>query len=325
MHLEDARRALHTYESLGDEGVSRSEIDRRCARGELVKLHPGRFVEAELIARLFPEQRHLLRIAAVLDAGRGSSAAISHVSAAVLHGLPVPRHPLDKVHRSGRTMRGTTSGEGPVATHDVHVPDEDRCDLDGVPVTTLARTVLDVARSCRAETAMAVADAAFRRVAHSGRTYDTEAAERFRDDLKARVLDLAGGRGVVAARRVVSVADGRADRPGESITRLYLLRLGFRRIRLQVPVRGPQGTDLACDIGVDDVPAFLEFDGVAKYVDPDMTRGRSVREVVTAEKEREDWIRAVTGRPIVHVMWPDIASPAALAALLWRHGIRPPR
>lgn len=325
MELHDARLALRTVESFADEGIGRAEIARRCERGELLKLHAGRWVDAEAFDALYPEHRHLMRIAAVLDLGRGSRAVFSHVSAAVLHQLPVPRHPLDKVHRSGPTLRGSAIAPGLLATHDVEVADDDVCLIEGIPTTSLARTVLDIARSCRAETALSVADAALHRVAACRRAYDTEAAERFRQDLHARLLGLAGGRGVVAARRIVALADGRADRPGESITRLYLTRLGFSDFRLQVPVPGPHGTDYACDIGVEDIPALIEFDGVAKYVDPEMTAGRSAREIVTAEKEREDWIRAVTGRPLVHVMWPDIASPASLAALLRRHSIRPRR
>ncbi|MFJ6651235.1 hypothetical protein ACIQLJ_00395 [Microbacterium sp. NPDC091313] len=325
MEWDRIRLELHTVESFAAEGMSRAEIGRRCESGELLKLHPGRWVHAARFARLHPEQRHLLRIAAVSDASRGSRSVFSHVSAAALHDLPVPRHPLDKVHRSGLTLRGTTAASGLVATHDVEVPEGDVCLIDGLRVTSLPRTILDVARSCRPETALSVADAAFRRVAAGRRTYDEEAAERLRRELEVRILDLAGGRGVVAARRIVALADGRADRPGESITRLYLARLGFRDLRLQSPVPGPHGTVYACDIGVEEVPAFVEFDGVGKYVDESMTAGRSPREIVAAEKEREDWIRAVTGRPVVRVMWPDIASPASLAAILRRHGIRSPR
>lgn len=325
MDLDAARAAVRSAESFGAEGVGRAEIGRRCERGELIKLHPGRWANAAAYAALHPEQKHLVRIAAALDAGRGSAAVLSHVSAAVLHGLPVPRHPLDKVHRSGRTTRGTVAGTALVASHDVDVPEADVCVIDGVRATTLTRTVIDIARSCRPATALSVADAVFRRVAMGRRSYDVDTAERLRAELGRRLHAIAGGRGVVAARRIVGFADGRADRPGESITRLFLRQLGFTRFRLQVPVPGPRGITFASDIAVDDIPALVEFDGVAKYVDPDMTRGQSVREVVTAEKEREDWVRAVTGRPVVRVMWPDIASPAALAALLRRHGIRAPR
>jgi len=79
------------------------------------------------------------------------------------------------------------------------------------------------------------------------------------------------------------------------------------------------------DIGLEDVPAWYEFDGVRKYIDPGMTGGRSVRAVVSAEKEREDWVRATTGRSVVRAMTPDIATTATLAALLRWHGVRAPR
>ncbi len=66
-----------------------------------------------------------------------------------------------------------------------------------------------------------------------------------------------------------------------------------------------------------------EFDGTVKYTDAAMLAGRDARDVLMAEKRREDWIRATTGRRLARWQWADIASAAALERHLEALGIRP--
>lgn len=80
-------------------------------------------------------------MAAALDAGRG--AAVSHVAAAALWGLPG----FGTEHLHVSRPRETTSRTSRLAT--VHeprlLPDRHRTLLEGIPVTTVARTVFDLA------------------------------------------------------------------------------------------------------------------------------------------------------------------------------------
>lgn len=105
---------------------------------------------------------------------------------------------------------------------------------------------------------------------------------------------------------------------------MQLHRLGFRRVTLQVPVRGPAGQEYRVDFGLEDVRALGEFDGEIKYTDATMRGGLTIQEVVLAEKRREDWIRGVTQRSLVRWEYPHIARPELLGRRLAEFGISPP-
>ncbi|MBD8219452.1 hypothetical protein IFU40_12495 [Microbacterium sp. CFBP 13617] len=226
-----------------------------------------------------PADRHRFAILAAVRRARDAGGVVSHLSAAVLHGLPLYRFRGGPVHAmvprsahppSGRALRRHTGALDP---QDVVV-------VDGIRCTSLGRE---------------------------------------------RVVSARGRRGVREAAWVIEFADGRAELPGESVSRLQLHRLGFRDIDLQVAVEGPRGSAYFVDIALRDVRTFWEFDGEVKYRDPSLRRGRSVEDVVLDEKRREDWIRGVTQWRLCRGGFADIASPEALAARLAAFGVRPPR
>jgi GNAT superfamily N-acetyltransferase len=204
---------------------------------------------------------------------------------------------------------------------------EDVTVVQGLRCTTLARTVVDLVGTLPVEAAISVADAALRIVAWdpATRRYDDTAAERWRNELLERLATRAGHRGIGQARWVVQFADGRAQRPGESISRLYLHWLGFAPPRLQVPVPGPGGRTWWLDFGLDDIPVWGEFDGERKYLDPTMLAGKTAGRAVLDEKWREDYIRGSTRRAVLR--WGDahISTPAALARRLTEFAVELPR
>ena len=146
----------------------------------------------------------------------------------------------------------------------------------------------------------------------------------WRSRLRERIARHPGARGIRQARWVVDFADGRAELPGESVSRLYLVDLGFSPPRLQVPFAGPAGRIYRIDFGLDDVQTWGEFDGVGKYFDPQMLRERSSREALRAEKEREDWIRGRSQWRFARWGSQHISSAAALGSRLRSFGITPP-
>ena len=166
----------------------------------------------------------------------------------------------------------TTPGRGMtmsdlVARHARVTPDEVVI-VDGIRVTSPARTVIDVARTLPFEQAVAVADAALH-----GEILTA-------DELEAALRRAGGARGLPAARRVVAFADGAADGPGESISRVRLARAGLPRPELQHVVRVATG----------------RFIAQVDFWWPD---------VVYREKRREDAVRA-TGAPVVRWDWRDL-------------------
>jgi hypothetical protein len=203
------------------------------------------------------------------------------------------------------------------------VPDEEIVTIRGLRSTSLARTVADVARTASFERGVVIADAALRSLCVGGPgSYDADQADAFRETVLGIVARFSHGR--KRAEGVLAFADGRSQLPGESISRIRLAELGFRWIRLQVAVAGPDGPYFV-DFALDDpgANAFGEFDGAVKYVDPAMLAGRSGAQALDEEKQREDWIRGRTQRRFARWGWPHIDTASALGRRLAAFGIRP--
>lgn len=115
-----------------DAGVTDKAMERRLASGHLVRLHRGVYAVGH--AQLRPEGRWL---AAVLAVGRG--AALSHRSAAALHGIRDGDGAIDVTTTRRAAVRGV------VAHRTTRLAAEDLTTRRGVPVTTLARTLVDLA------------------------------------------------------------------------------------------------------------------------------------------------------------------------------------
>lgn len=324
MHIEDSRAAISTRQFLLQSGMSESRLKRALRRGELRRLRPGSFVRTDVWDAEFSEGRHLLEVVAA-DADRKSGDAVfSHLSAAALHGLPLFRAVPAHVHMSGGRTDAVARPRAGVARHGVEVPESDRALIDGIPCTSAERTVYDVIRTESRETALALADAAMRVVAwdERARKYDHESADAWRGGLLERIARAPGARGIRQARWIARLADGRAELPGESTSRLYLVDLGFRYPLLQVPFAGPTGEDWRIDFGLEDVRAWGEFDGLAKYSDPSMRGSLTPMQVLMEEKRREDWIRGRSQWRYARWGTRDIPDAQALGRRLAQFGIR---
>jgi very-short-patch-repair endonuclease len=162
-----------------------------------------------------------------------------------------------------------------------------------LPVSPLARTVVDCASSLPVRAGLVLADSALRA--------GTDSTE-----LSAVLASSAGDRGVRAARQVVSWADGRSESPGESLVRFELLLAGLTPPELQVPVRTQHGWRWI-DLGWREERVGIEFDGRAKYgaSTPD------VLDAVAAEKRRHEALED-QGWRILRLGWADLGDGAGL-------------
>lgn len=288
--------------------------------GHLALVRPGVYARAVDLAPLTrAEERVVLRARALALVARSRPIFCGLTAAAIL-GLPLLRD-------DGR-LHVLVADARPGAPTDVvrHRDFDERTaeEVDGLLCTPLARTAADVARSEARDVALSVADAAFRRHAFTPPgTYDVAAATRLREDALAWASRATRNRRT--AERILGLADGRAHLPGESVSRLRLLDLGFAPPSLQVPVAAPNGGTFWLDFGLDDVGAWGEFDGRAKYGELADAAGRSAREVLDREKRREDWIRGTTNRRFARWGWDDIRDAATLGRRLHAFGITPPR
>lgn len=320
--ITQAKALLRNREEILQDGRSERELRRLVEAGVLIRVRRGWFVDAAEWKALWNEGRHLLRVLAVVLNSVGAGPVFCGVSAAVLLGLPLYRlapknvHVLILANRHGRTISG-------IAHHNVQVCDQDIVEVHGIRCTSLDRTVLDLACSLSPEAALSVADAALRTEAVRGQRQAPDLATQWHERLGARA-GAVNVRGIRRARELLAFADGRAQLPGESVSRLQLRRLGFSGVDLQARVSGPAGEEYWMDFAFCRERVFGEFDGKTKYLDPDLREDRSAETVVLDEKKREDAVRGVTGWGVVRWGSEHILTARDLGSRLAEFGVRPP-
>jgi hypothetical protein len=181
-------------------GIEASAIRRRVADGRLRRVHRG-------VYAIGPLGRKGYWMAAVLACGEG--ALLSHRDAAMLWNLrQTDRTAIDVTVAGARRRRRSR-----IAVHstaEIHA--DDRAEVDGIPVTSIARTLLDLAEVVPAEHLRRAYEAAERRelldmqavreliTRSSGRRglpallalldYDPREAVESKSDLESRFLDL---------------------------------------------------------------------------------------------------------------------------------------
>lgn len=313
-------RILH-HDELAAWGYSWRARRRPAVEALLVPLRAGLFALREDWDTATPEERIRARADAFARASHRRP-VFSHETAAALLGLPLLNPDPVRIHETTPADRpGASKG---VVRHRGDLKPGDVVTIHGLECTALTRTVADIARTASFESGVSVADAAMRAQFVSHRNeYDEAGAAEFQH--RARGIAQLSAHGRRKADAVLAFADGRAERPGESVSRVRLAQLGFARPRLQLEVPAPRrGRSYYVDFGLDDAAALGEFDGRIKYIDGRLLVERSADEVFDDEKQREDWIRGVTGRPLVRWGWPHIATPSALGERLRAFGVRPP-
>ncbi|QCR44611.1 hypothetical protein C1N91_14840 [Curtobacterium sp. SGAir0471] len=268
---------------------------RSSGADRLVRGGPNAFVEGSRWDSAGPRQRYVTRVYARL--GRiGTAAVASHASAAAVLGLPALGGWEVPVHATvPETMyRGRTRD---LVLHTRPVRADERLTAQGIGVTTVARTVVDIAMRDDLRTAVVVADGALR--------VGVGAAQ-----LAAAVDPRARGR--CRAEHVLGLADGRAGSTAESFARVVFLELGLPRPVLQQEfVVG--GRRFAVDFWFPEQGVVIEIDGRAKYTQERYLAGRSPTEVFLDEKRRHEKLLTVPGvRTIIRLEWRDLFDPEAL-------------
>lgn len=275
-------------------GYATDEIDFLVRRREWISLRRGAYVERDLADSMSDEQRHLALIHAVARSLR-VPAVVSHVSAAVIHGLPTWGLDLSEVHVSRRDLHSPRH-EADVHHHCGALPDDDIVTVAGVRVTSLARTAIDTARTCSFEAGVVVADAAFAR--------DSE-AQRIALERLDTMRDWAGAR---RAGSVLEFADGLSESVGESRCRVCFREAGLPRPVLQHEIRTSAGRLVGrSDFHFVDFKTLAEFDGKGKYL-RDLEPGDNPGDVVWREKKREDRLREL-GFRVGRVVWAELDKP----------------
>jgi hypothetical protein len=293
----------------------RARFFGRVRRGEFIQLYRGVYVGAEHWDGADRDARYRLRVlAAVVHAG---DSVVSHDSAAAMWRLPRKGGWPHRVHMlSGDS--GPAHPTSMLVRHPLPAPDP-ALRIDGIAVTSLLRTAVDVAATLEFGPAVVMVDAALRRQEHPviGLPEGVVTRRSLREAVDAMPLR----HGSARARRVIEFADGLADRPGESISRVSMHLAGVAAPQLQVPLLGASGRRYVVDFWWPKHAHIGEFDGRYKYSDPEFLRGRTPQQALFDEKLREDDLRAA-GFGMSRWPWEVAVSPERMSSLLAAAGIR---
>ena len=223
---------------------------------------------------------------------------ISHISAAVLHQLPVRPSGLVRVHATRISTSGGT-GDDRRVVHIGRLLPEEIVEIDGVRTTSVAKTLVDLARTESFEAGVIAADSAF----HSQPSVVDQVADVLERSRRHR--------GHTIARQALLFADGRSESVGETRLRVFLADGGFAAPELQCQILSNGGTVLGrVDLANVTFGTLLEFDGMAKYGKL-LNPHRTELEVLRLEKKREEALREA-GWQVLRVVWADLADPPSL-------------
>jgi hypothetical protein len=268
-------------------GFTDDELRRARVQRKLTVVRRGAYVPSDDPRLDNAVARHALTVRATVR-NLAPDAVVSHVSAAVLHGLTLWKVPLDRVHVT-RNRRSGGRRTKVLHVHTAGLDVDEIVEVDGIAVTSVPRTLADLARTLPYEPALVVADAALHREKATPAAF-VEAVARS-----------AGREGSPPARRVAAAADARVESPGETRSRVAIARCGLPVPALQHEV--PE-LHVRTDFYWEEFGTVGEFDGKVKY-------GRSLRpgedpgEAVYREKLREDALRDL-GLKVARWTWQEL-------------------
>jgi hypothetical protein len=268
-------------------GLSRRELARQVASGELVRIRYGTYAKASLVAaaEADPVLAHALNVANVV--GGLPRAVASHQSAAILRGLDLLNAPPDSpLHVT--VPAGTRVGSyrrANVIRHSAALPETHVTRLFGVPMTTAGRTVVDIARTSTFMAGVVTADSAL----YQRWTSKTE--------LRRVLASCDRWPGVGNARTVVEFASSLAESVLESCARVVFYEKGLPPPELQVTIFGEGGSRIArVDFLWRDYGVVAEADGLLKY----QTGADAI-----AELKRDRMLREQT-LEVIHFTWGEL-------------------
>jgi hypothetical protein len=174
-------------------------------------------------------------------------AVITGVAASAMHGAEWvdTDTPIELVypHTHARPPAG-------IIARNERIGDDEIVVIDGIPVTSLARTAFDVGRYQSRGQAIARLDALMRAAPFSNENV-LLLAKRYR-----------GARGVKRLKDAIPLVDGGAASPRETWLRLIYVDGGLPRPRTQIPIYGPDGMLLrTVDMGWEEFKVLSEYDG----------------------------------------------------------------
>ena len=261
-------------------GISQTRIATLTRRGELLPVRRGVYVSSTEPHLETPEGRQLLNAAALAVATRGT--VISHQSAAILYHIDLVGQPAERPTLTRVRGRNRTSTEA--VLHSTNLPADHVIWRYGVPVTTPARTVMDLARTLPFAEGVVAADSAIRQ----GLTRKSE--------LRKVLTACRNWPGAATAARVVDFSNGLSVSALESLARVLFDESGLPPPVLQHWISHGSATIGRVDFLWEEFKIIVEVDGNLKYRDPQRAK---------AQLWRDKKLRAA-GYHVEHFDWYEI-------------------
>jgi hypothetical protein len=223
---------------IGSEAVASGRVTPYVLRSRFIAVHPDVYIPraARVTAFTRAQSAWLWSRRRGIIAGRSGSA---------LHGAKWvnDQAPAELLYDYRRPPAG-------VRTWSDRIADDEVSSIAGMPVTTPARTALDLACRYPVSSSVAAIDALAR--ATRVKMADVASlAERYK-----------GRRGIRRARVALSLVDAGAESPRETWLRLLLIRAGFPPPQTQIPVYDSYGQIVAVlDMGWEDLKLAVEYEG----------------------------------------------------------------
>lgn len=200
-----------------------------------------------------------------------------------MHGIALLTSPreitLTRPSAPGRTRRG-------VRVHRAAIPTGHLTELDGVPVTTAARTVIDLARRLPFRDAVVAADSAMYRLRLSS------------TQLERVLADCPRWPGSAAAAKVLAASHPKARSPLETLGRLMCADHGLPAPEIGIYIGDDQPYTEA-DLLWSRYKVIVLLDGMLKY---DNAPGQNRKEKLTQERLEND------GFIVVRLTWNDVVN-----------------
>lgn len=285
-------------------GCDDNAIRRALRSRTWMRIRQGVYTFPDIWSGLDEVGRHLAAARAVVRK-LGPAVALSHVSAALDHGMLVWGADLSTVHVT-RLDGGAGRTEAGVKHHEAFCVDDELVQRDGYVTTRPARAAVEAGLGRGAEAALV--------------TFDNGLFQGLFDraDLDRAFGVVSVWPGARALQVAVRLADGAAESVGESRARYLCYAHGLPAPELQFHVYDARGRL----VGIADMAwrkhrLLGEFDGRVKYGRL-LKPGELPGDAVFREKVREDTLRELTGYAMVRLVWADLGRGAETAARIRR-------
>ncbi|WP_283461293.1 hypothetical protein [Arthrobacter sp. H35-D1] len=191
----------------------------------------------------------------------GVENCVSHVTAAQIHGMPLPWFDEDiRILHLSRTPGSAQPRRRGVAGHCINLTSTDILRIQGVPVTTPARTFLDLASVLSLDDLVAVAD--YLICEHDRHFEPPKRAIIHEEQLRAYIAGFHHVPGLAKAKKALDLMRVGVDSPPETRLRLILQRAGLPEFVPNCKISGGPGEfDVGPDLACKEYKVCSEYEG----------------------------------------------------------------